>query len=188
MGKETRTITESEYREIIRVMRQGKPGFFRPNRRAAMALVLEANLGIRISDIVKLRLCDIVRDGDRWRLSIREQKTGKERWFTVPEPVRAYIVDYCYEYGIGSTEPIVQIKRRTVQDALKKVTTFLELERVGTHSFRKLFSIRLYEVSGHDTELVREILQHSSLETTQRYLRVSSERVDAALNESVVLL
>lgn len=186
-GKETRAITEAEYREIIQTMREGRPGFFRPNRRAAMALVLEANLGIRISDIVKLRLCDIVRDGDRWRLSIVEQKTGKARWFTVPAPVRASIVDYCYQYGISNTEPIVQIKRRTVQDALKKVTNFLELERVGTHSFRKFFAARIYEASGHDTELVREILQHGSLETTQRYLRVTSERVDAALNDTVVL-
>ena len=188
MGKETRSITEAEYREIIRTMREGRPGFFKPNRRAAMALVLEANLGIRISDIVKLRLCDIIRDGDRWRLSIVEQKTGKARWFTVPDPVRASIVDYCYQYGVSSSEPIVQIKRRSVQDALKKVTSFLELERVGTHSFRKFFAARIYEASGHDTELVREILQHGSLETTQRYLRVTSERIDAALHDNVVLM
>lgn len=188
MGKEMRTITETEYREIIRVMREGRPGYFHPNRRAAMALVLEANLGIRISDIVKLRLCDIIRDGDRWRLSIKEQKTGKERWFTVPDPVRSNVVDYCYAFGIGSTEPIVGIKRRSVQDALKKVTDFLELERVGTHSFRKFFAGRIYEASGHDAELVREILQHGSLATTQRYLRVSSERVDAALKDSTILL
>lgn len=188
MGQETRSITEAEYREIIRIMREGRPGFFAPNRKAAMALVLEANLGIRISDIVKLRLCDIIRDGDRWRLSIVEQKTGKERWFTVPDQVRANIVAYCYEYGIGSKEPIVGIKRRSVQDALKKVTNFLEMERVGTHSFRKFFAGRIYEASGHDTELVREILQHGSLETTQRYLRVTSERVDAALQDNVVLM
>lgn len=187
-GKETRTITEAEYTEIIKTMREGRPGFFKPNRRAAMALVLEANLGIRISDIVRLRLCDIIRDGDGWRLSIVEQKTGKARWFTVPDPVRAYIVDYCYQYGISNTEPIVQIKRRSVQDALKKVTDFLEMERVGTHSFRKFFATRIYEASGHDTELVREILQHGSLETTQRYLRVTSERIDAALHDNVVLM
>jgi integrase len=39
--------------------------------------VLEGNLGLRISDILKLRPCDIVRDGDRYRLEITEQKTGK---------------------------------------------------------------------------------------------------------------
>lgn len=195
-GQETRVITEAEYQEIIRVMREGRPGFFKPNPKAAMALVLEANLGIRISDIVGtpktkndpgsigLRLCDIVRDGDRWRLSIIEKKTGKPRWFTVPEPVRAGIMEYCYQNGIGQNDPIVGIARRSVQDALKKVTDFLELERVGTHSFRKYFAARIYEANGHDVELVREILQHTSLETTQRYLRTTSQRVDKALNEN----
>ncbi|MBR4856329.1 MAG: tyrosine-type recombinase/integrase [Bacteroidaceae bacterium] len=199
-GQETRAITEAEYSEIIRVMREGKPGFFKPNEKAAMALVLEANLGIRISDItgipatedspgtIGLRLCDIIRDGDRWRLSITEQKTGKPRYFTVPDDVRAYIVDYCYQNGIGQTEPIVGIKRRSVQDALKKVTDFLGMERVGTHSFRKFFATKIYEDNDHDVALVREILQHTSLETTQRYLRVSSERVDLALKGNTNLI
>lgn len=183
-GQETRALTEAEYIEIITVMREGRPGFFAPNPRAAMALVLEANLGIRISDIVKLRLCDIVRDGDRWRLSITEQKTGKPRYFTVPESIRAGIMEYCYENGIGQNEPIVGIARRSVQDALKKVTNFLEMDRIGTHSFRKYFAARVYEANDHDVELVREILQHTSLETTQRYLRTTSQRVNKALNET----
>lgn len=184
-GQETRAITEAEYRKIIRVMREGRPGHFKPNQKAAMALVLEANLGIRISDIVKLRLSDIVRDGDRWRLSIVEQKTGKPRWFTVPDEIRAGIVDYCYQNGIGQNEPIVGIARRSVQDALKKVCDFLALDRIGTHSFRKYFAKKVYETNGNDVELVREILQHTSLETTQRYLKTTSERVDKALNGSV---
>ena len=199
-GQETRAITEAEYNEIIQTMREGRAGYFKPNEKAAMALVLEANLGIRISDItgipqtgdspgtVGLRLCDIIRDGDRWRLSITEQKTGKPRWFTVPDEVRAYIVDYCYQNGIGQTEPIVGIKRRSVQDALKKVTDYLELDRVGTHSFRKYFATKIYEDNDHDVALVKEILQHTSLETTQRYLRVSSERVDSALKGNTNLI
>lgn len=199
-GQETRAITEAEYNEIIQVMREGKPGYFKPNPKAAMALVLEANLGIRISDITGipptrnnpgttgLRLCDIIRDGNRWRLSITEQKTGKPRWFTVSDEIRAYIVDWCYQNGIGQTEPIVGIKRRSVQDALKKVTDFLELDRVGTHSFRKYFATKIYEDNDHDVALVKEILQHTSLETTQRYLRVSSERVDSALKGNTNLI
>lgn len=186
-GRETRGITEQEYREILQVMREGRPGFFKPNHRAAMALVLEANLGIRISDIVQLRMCDIVRDGERYRLSIVEQKTGKERVFTVPGPVRQFIMEYCYAHQIRETEPIVGLKRRSVQDALKKVTDFLELERIGTHSFRKFFAARIYESSDHDAELVRQLLQHESMETTQRYLRVASERVEAALSDNVIL-
>lgn len=64
-------------------MKKGFSGS-RPHHEIATALMLEANLGLRISDILKLRLSDIVKDGERYRLAITEQKTGKARVFTVP--------------------------------------------------------------------------------------------------------
>ena len=75
MNKKTKTLTTEQYKEIIQTMKLGFTGC-RPNERIATALVLEGNLGLRISDILKLRLCDIVRDGTRYRLEIVEQKTG----------------------------------------------------------------------------------------------------------------
>lgn len=89
MNKKTKALTTEQYKEIIQTMREGFTGFH-PNERVATALVLEGNLGIRISDIVNLRPCDIVRDGDRYRLEIVEQKTGKHREFTVPLVVKQY--------------------------------------------------------------------------------------------------
>ena len=69
MNKKTTALTTEQYENIITSMREGS-SFFRPNDRVATALVLEGNLGLRISDIVKLRPCDIVNDGGRFRLSI----------------------------------------------------------------------------------------------------------------------
>ena len=105
MNKKTKALTTEQYKEIIQTMREGFCGC-RPNERAATALVLEGNLGIRISDIVKLRLCDIVRDGERYRLDIVEQKTGKRRSFTVPLVIAQYIENYCLRNGIRSNELI----------------------------------------------------------------------------------
>ena len=59
-------LTTTQYQTIIRTLRSGK-GTLRANPRIAAALIAEANLGIRIGDIVKLRLSDIVRDGNRYR-------------------------------------------------------------------------------------------------------------------------
>ena len=90
MNKKTKALTAEQYKEIIQTMKEGFCGC-RPNERIATALVLEGNLGLRISDIIKLRPCDIVRDGDRYRLEIVEQKTGKRRVFTVPLLIWQYI-------------------------------------------------------------------------------------------------
>ena len=43
----------------------------------------------------------------------------------------------------------------------------------GTHSLRKCFARLVYEESGHDIDLTRVALGHSSVTTTQRYLATS---------------
>ena len=93
MNKRTIALTTEQYKEIIQTMREGFCGC-RPNERIATALVLEGNLGLRISDILSLRLSDIVRDGDRYRLEITEQKTKKKRVFTVPLVIQQYPCSY----------------------------------------------------------------------------------------------
>ena len=59
MNKKTKALTTEQYKEIIQTMREGCSGC-RPNERIATALVLEGNLGLLISDILKLRPRDIV--------------------------------------------------------------------------------------------------------------------------------
>ena len=52
MNKRTVALTTEQYKEIISAMKKGFIGH-RPNQAAATALMLEANLGLRISDILK---------------------------------------------------------------------------------------------------------------------------------------
>ena len=87
MNKKTKALTTEQYKAIIHTMKEGFCGC-RPNERIATILALEGNLGMRISDILKLRLCDIVRDGDRFRLEVVEQKTGKRRVLYIYGEVR----------------------------------------------------------------------------------------------------
>lgn len=187
MNKKTRALTTEEYQNIIQTMREGFCGC-RPNDRVAMALLLEANLGIRISDIVKLRLCDIVKDGERYRLNIREQKTGKSRLFTVPAELYQYIAQYCIDHSIKSHDIIIPITERAVQKQLKIVCDYLELENISTHSFRKFFATNIYLNNDYNIVLVQQLLQHSSPAITQRYIGISSKQVEQALKNNLNLL
>ena len=90
MNKKTLALTEDQYIEIIDSLKSGTLGC-RPNIRVATALVVEANLGLRICDILKLTLNSIVQDGERYRLDIIERKTGKQRTFTVPQAIYNHI-------------------------------------------------------------------------------------------------
>lgn len=179
-NKKCVALTKEQYREIIVTMRQGFSGM-RPNERIASALQLEGNLGIRISDILQLRLCDIVRDGDRYRLDITEKKTGKIRTFTVPLVIRQYIENYCLRNGIKPTERIFPITERAVQSILEKVCDHLGYENISTHSFRKFYATEIYNSNGYDIALVQLLLQHSSPAVTQRYIGIEPEKVEKAI-------
>lgn len=187
MNKKTIALTTEQYREIITAMREGS-SYFRPNERVATALVLEGNLGLRISDIVRLRPCDIVSDGGRFRLSITEQKTGKQRVFTVPLVIQQYIENYCLRHGIGRTDLIFSITPREVQKVLAKVCDYLGYEEISTHSFRKWYATEIYKNNGYDIALVQRLLQHSSAAVTQRYIGIEPQRIEKAIEGHVDLI
>ena len=187
MNKKTKALTTEQYKEIIATMKEGFCGC-RPNERVATALVLEGNLGLRISDIVKLRLCDIVLDGDRYRLEIVEQKTGKSRVFTVPLVIQQYIENYCLRNGLRRDERIFPLTERAIQKQLKIVCDYLGFEGISTHSFRKWYATEIYKNSGYDIALVQRLLQHSSAATTQRYIGMEPQRIEAAIQGHAQLL
>lgn len=187
MNKKTTALTTEQYKNIITSMKEGSD-FFRPNERVATALVLEGNLGLRISDIVKLRPCDIVSDGGRFRLSIVEQKTGKRRDFTVPLVIKQYIENYCLRHGIGHADLIFPITTREVQKVLARVCWYLGYEGISTHSFRKWYATEIYKKNGYDIALVQRLLQHSSAAVTQRYIGIEPQRIEAAIEGHAELI
>ena len=187
MNKKTKALTTEQYKEIIQTMKEGFCGC-RPNERVATALVLAGNLGLRISAIVKLRLCDIVSDGDRYRLEIVEQKTGKSRVFTVPLVIQQYIENYCLRNGLRRDELIFPLTERAIQKQLKIVCDYLGFEGISTHSFRKWYATEIYKNSGYDIALVQRLLQHSSAATTQRYIGIEPQRIEAAIQGHAQLI
>lgn len=84
MNKKTKALTTEQYKEIIQTMREGFSGC-RPNERIATALVLEGNLGLRISDILQLRprISSGTGIDTVWRLSNRKPASAAcslSRW------------------------------------------------------------------------------------------------------------
>lgn len=187
----TKALTTEEYKMIIDTMRTNfkyKDKEFRANNRIATALVIQSNLGLRIGDVLALKLNDIVKDADRYRLDITEEKTGKKRTFTVPVEVYNYIKMYCLENNIKCNAKIFSIGERAVQKQLKIVCQYLGLDKISTHSFRKYFATQIYINSNYNIALVKELLQHSNTNITQRYIGISSKEVETALNNHICLM
>lgn len=188
MGEyKTRALTKEQYKEIIKTIREGFLST-RPNKQVATCLVLEANLGMRIGDILNLTLNSIVRDGDGYRLDIVEQKTQKQRDFTVPNEIYNYIKQYCVDEEIKSNERIFYITTRQVQRILKRAVEFLGYTNISTHSFRKFYATQIYINSNYNIKLVQELLQHASILTTQKYVILRDKELEDAIKNNVNLL
>ena len=191
MNKKTMALTNEHYEKIIETVRNGficsDGHIVKPNRRIATVLSLEANLGLRISDILQLRLSAIVHDGNRYRLNIIEQKTKKKREFTVPIEIYSYIQNYVLENKINPAAKLFDMSERTVQNHLQLICGHLGYENISTHSFRKYFATSIYVNNNYNIELVRVLLQHSSVATTQRYISIGSKEIESALQNHIKL-
>lgn len=190
MNKKTVALTEEEYRQSINLMRDGfmlDGVSVRPNNRIATLEVIQASLGLRLGDVLRLKMSSFIRDGERWRLDFTEEKTGKKREFTVPNQVYHYIQEYAYKNGISEDSKLFDLSERQVERHLNKVFMKMgkDLRHYGSHSYRKYFGTRCYLENENDIVLVQELLQHSSPATTRRYITISRHRVEQALEKTV---
>ena len=121
MNKRTRAIDEDTYKLIIATMKNGfthEGVQYKPNERIATVLVLEYNLGLRVGDILQLKVDSFVKDGSRYRLDMYEQKTNKYRNFTVPNEVYQFVRDYAYAHNISSKAKLFPSRRMSVLDRM----------------------------------------------------------------------
>lgn len=190
MNKCSRVIEKEEVEMIVDTIQNGfkwKGVSYRPNRSMATILLLQANTGLRVSDETALRLNDIKYEAGRYHLDIVERKTGKRRTFPVAPEIVDYLQKYALEEGIRPAARLFDISTREVQKILQKATEHLGLPSVGTHSFRKFFAVSVYNASGYNIELVRNVLLHSNVNITQRYIGVSSKEIEDVLQKHVCL-
>lgn len=198
-----RPITETEFQAIYDAIYHGFANH-KPNPQVALILKAEANLGIRISDILTLKLKDFVKVSSLKELKdesgitntinvseiyirITEKKTKKERNLPINPVFYEDLVGFTTERKPRKGEEQLPVKEqhiftvdeRWVQKILRKANTYLGYpeDDISTHSFRKLYAMKMYNASGHDIHLVSKLLQHSSVSCTQRYLGLVEEEV-----------
>ena len=190
MGKFTTVILEDQ--QIVKIINTLRSGYIhdgiyhRPNNQIATILLLQANMGCRINDIVHLKVENIVYDGDAWKLDLIEQKTGKKRNFIVPENVKAIFDTWCDNEGVYSGR-LFHIEAAAVWKQLRFVTDYLGYKNVSAHSFRKAAGMRNYIASGKDIALVTQFYLHSSPAVSMRYLQRTSKQMDEALSKATLV-
>lgn len=193
MNKRCVACTDEQYEGCVKLLRDGfmlEGRRVKPNIRIATVVVLQATLGLRLGDTLNLKLSSFIKDGDRWRLDIKEEKTGKVRTFTVPIEVYSFIQSYAYDNDIQKDAKLFDISERQVERHLNLVfqKMGMPLRTSGSHMFRKYFAYKVYVGNEYDISLVQTLLQHSSPSTTRLYINVSKKRIEDALAKTVTHL
>ena len=149
--------------------------------RAIVTLVLRS--GLRVEEVVNLELEDL--DLARQRLVVRKGKGGKGRRVYLSEDavaaLKAYVLQradvrcprlFLVQKGIYKRQGI---SIRGVQKRLEHYARKAE-GHVSSHRLRHTFATNLLE-GGADIVTVQELLGHAHVTTTQRYTRVSNQKV-----------
>lgn len=134
-------------------------------------------LGLRVSEIVNLKITDI--DSKNMQVFIERAKGKKDRYANLPESIleqlRAYFREYRPKIYLFEGQAGGQYTTRTCQkvfsDALKKAGINKE---IGIHGLRHSFATHLLE-AGTDISFIQQLLGHNDIKTTLRYTHVSQQ-------------
>ena len=100
----SRPITMDEHILLMKTMNENHDGFFKRNEQIIRILTIEGSVGLRIGDILKIRLADFFYTDKGYRLKIVEEKTGKERNVPVPNELYAYLTEYAITKGTSTSK------------------------------------------------------------------------------------
>ncbi|MEO6489053.1 MAG: tyrosine-type recombinase/integrase [Ferruginibacter sp.] len=138
--------------------------------------------GLRVSEVVKLRIQDI--DSDRMQIFIERAKGKKDRVVNLSilllDILRQYIrmqQPKPVYYLFGDEQNKGPYSERSAQSVFHKAKNMAGIQKeIGFHSLRHSFATHLLE-KGVDVKYIKEILGHFDIRTTERYLHVSKEKL-----------
>lgn len=151
--------------------------------RDALLFMFGIYSGLRISDIIKLRVRDVK---GKDRVAVKETKTGKEKILKINPMLRKEIAVYIigkkdYEVLFKSPRGINKpISRQQAYNIINSAGKHFGLERIGTHTMRKTFGFHIYQKT-KDITLVQKLLNHSSPEFTLAYIGMTQKTMEDAV-------
>ena len=148
-----------------------------------LLFLLGINVGLRISDILKLKVRDVK---DREYVTVKEQKTGKIKRFPITDSYKAvleeYIKDKHHDEWLFPSQrgdkPITRIQAyRIINDACFKAGI---MTNIGTHTLRKTFGYHFYQKT-KDVALLQYLFNHSAPSITLKYICIDQDMIDTSL-------
>ncbi|XZL62944.1 tyrosine-type recombinase/integrase (plasmid) [Clostridium perfringens] len=152
----------------------------------------QLNTGLRISDVVSVKVCDVMSVKRRFKehLVIDEIKTNKSKSIKLNNELRDAIKDYFVKNDLKDNDFLFKSKKFdefgnnkciTVTQAyriLKAAAESVGIDNFGTHSLRKTWGYFTYKASKHNIGLLMDMFNHSAPSITLRYIGIDQDARD----------
>ncbi len=144
------------------------------------------NTGLRISDIISLRVDEIFLKEWHFKeyLIIKERKTSKEKKIKLNETLRNSLIKYVKSEHLTRDDYLFKsqkggyIGRIQAYRVLKDAAGIIGIENFGTHSLRKTWGYWTYKMSKYNIGLIMDTFNHSSPNITLRYIGINQDQKD----------
>jgi len=149
------------------------------NPKHLLILKLCYGMGLRVSEIVNLKITDI--DSKRMLVQIEAAKGKKDRYVTLPssilEDLRNYYRAYRPKVYLFEGQYGGQYAIRSVQTVFKNAMQKAKINKsVGIHGLRHSYATHLLE-AGTDMHFIQKLLGHKDIKTTEIYAKVSNRQL-----------
>ncbi len=187
-----KVLTLSESIQLLEAVEQDTDSAFRIRDYAILTLFL--NCGMRVSELVGID----VRDIDADLLSLRVTGKGsKERVIYLNEACQQALVEYLKErlgpkYATIDDRALFlsrfnqRMSVKTVQAVVYKYLRLagLESKHYSVHKLRHTAATLMYQSGKVDVRVLKEVLGHEQLNTTQIYTHVSNQDIENAMSQN----
>ena len=142
-----------------------------PNIKHRLGFRLMYESGLRVNEVVNVKVFDLNYN----KLTIRIRGKGnKDRYSIIPKDLSQELKKFTARrrgYVFTNQNNGKKLTTKTFQERLKKARKDAKIEKRFTcHSLRHGFAINLVN-QGIDIEIIKRLLGHSSIKTTQIYLQ-----------------
>ncbi|CAG7841171.1 Tyrosine recombinase XerC [Clostridium haemolyticum] len=150
------------------------------NERNYILFCMGIYTGLRISDILKLRIRDVK---DKKVITLREKKTTKQKIIEInpilKRELKSYVMDKDpLDFLIKSRESYNQpLSRYMAYKILKQLGEQFKVPNLGTHTMRKTFGYHYYRQT-KDVVTLQKIFNHSSPSITLHYIGIEQEGIN----------
>lgn len=173
-------LTENEASSILLAAKNGKN--WRLNKTLIRTML---DGGLRVSEAIGLRACDLYAANDRYYLHVARGKGDKARDVEIPQDLYNELVQMAAMNGIEIADPkhaqckLFELSRITAWRVVGKAASDIS-KRITPHSLRHTHAHQL-RLLGWPLEAIAHRLGHASVETTKIYTRPAELAASIAL-------